>query len=539
VKKNYDAKSKSYNTTYDAINVSCATCHGEAKQHIEWTKDTTKNIPNHGFTVDLSAFQKDRWKIDTKTGKPKLQGEIDRSEVERCAPCHSRRTQIKDGYKAGESFSDYYLMNVIREPLYYSDGKMKDEVFVYGSFKQSKMYHAGVSCSDCHDPHSLERKAVDDNVCNKCHRRSDYDTPKHHKHKRASASCIDCHMNHTTYMGVDKRNDHSFRVPRPDLSELTDSPNACKSCHSEKSNKQLASAMKRWYGKTPKGYQNFGEALHYLTINDKRAYESMYEAFKAGQSDIIKASLTSYLGNYPSQQTYMTTMQMLRSSAPEVMVAAIQSLEKFGMQRAVKHLFGMLEDETLVVRLEAMRILSALPSGGLDAAQKKLYEKVLQEYKQSLLFNADRAETQLTLATFYVNQKNYTKAEEAYKEAIRLQEWYVPAYVNYAEFARHIYNETQAHAIIQLGLKANPHSAELYHVLGLWQIRNAQKITALMSLQKAYELQSDNARYAYVYGVALADTNKQEAIRVLEKTLAKHSGDRNIAAALEYYKKQN
>ncbi len=38
------------------------------------------------------------------------------------------------------------------------------------------------------------------------------------------------------YMGVDDRRDHSFKIPRPDLSSTFNTPNACVSCHKDKSN---------------------------------------------------------------------------------------------------------------------------------------------------------------------------------------------------------------------------------------------------------------------------------------------------------------
>ena len=540
VKKNYDLKTKSYHTTYDAINVSCAMCHGDATTHAKWAKNPKRDpkLKNRGFGVDYSHFKKRVWNIDKESGKPTLQGAIDRTEVQNCAPCHSRREQLRDGYTPEKKMSDYYLATAVREPHYFSDGKVKEEDYVYGSFLQSKMYDAGVSCSDCHDVHSLKRKAVGSNVCYKCHLPSMYDTPKHHHHKQKSATCIECHMNAKTYMGVDARNDHSFRIPRPDLSELTHSQNSCKDCHADRSNRDLASALKRWYNKTPKGFQTFGEALHYLNSNDKRAYKSMYAALIAGQSDIIKASLTEYLGNYPSRQTYTTTLQMLSSRSPWVRVAAVRSLEKFGLQRAAKELFKMLDDDAMVVRTEAIRVLSSFPVEALSVEQKKIYNKALQEYKESLLYNADRAESQAALAMLYSNQQQYDKAKAAYKEAIRLQKWFVPAYVNYSELLRTTDSEQLAHKVLMQGLKNNPDSAALYHALGLWQVRNQQNQAALLSLQKAHQLQPQDARFAYVYAVAIAQSDKDKAIEILKQQLKLHSGDRNIQGAIAYYEQQ-
>ena len=33
------------------------------------------------------------------------------------------------------------------------------------------------------------------------------------------------------YMGIDRRRDHGFKIPRPDLSRKLSVPNACVGCH--------------------------------------------------------------------------------------------------------------------------------------------------------------------------------------------------------------------------------------------------------------------------------------------------------------------
>jgi cytochrome c553 len=159
LKKNYSEKDSSYNTTWSEINVSCEACHGPTSEHISWTKlpQDKRNKQANGLTIQLAKAANRHWAIKTKTGKPELQtkGADGQAEIQVCAKCHSRRAQLDDDFVPGDNFRDHYLPSLLTAPLYYPDGQVKDEVYVYASFLQSRMYAAGVTCSDCHNPHTL------------------------------------------------------------------------------------------------------------------------------------------------------------------------------------------------------------------------------------------------------------------------------------------------------------------------------------------------------------------------------------------------
>ncbi|MHC5068318.1 MAG: ammonia-forming cytochrome c nitrite reductase subunit c552, partial [Planctomycetota bacterium] len=172
-------------------------------------------------------------------------------QVDSCARCHARRGQIHDdAYTFGDDFLDHHHPSLMISPLYHPDGQILDEDYVYGSFLQSAMYHAGVTCADCHDVHSTRTHVEGNALCARCHLPSTYDTPEHHFHPTDStgASCADCHMPETVYMGVDWRRDHSMRVPRPDLSLRHGTPNACTTCHSDQDDAWASEHFRKWYG---------------------------------------------------------------------------------------------------------------------------------------------------------------------------------------------------------------------------------------------------------------------------------------------------
>ena len=230
LEKNFDVQAGAYHTTFSEIDVSCEACHGPASIHVKLAESNSLFWDrNHGY------------------GLAKLKGADHRPQIESCAPCHMRRHRVvaKD-YVPGSRLNDYFAAALINPGLYHADGQILDEVYVYGSYVQSKMYHKGIRCTDCHDPHTTKLKHEGNKLCTSCHTHSagKYDTPAHHHHPMDSsgARCVECHMPHSVYMEVDARRDHSLRIPRPDLSVKLGTPNACTGCHLEDVDQSTLSA---------------------------------------------------------------------------------------------------------------------------------------------------------------------------------------------------------------------------------------------------------------------------------------------------------
>ena len=543
LKKNYSGQDNSYATTWNEINVSCEACHGPASEHINWAEKPVdkRNKEANGLTVHLPKPANRHWIINKQSGKPELSGKTstNQAEIQVCAKCHSRRAQIDDDFVPGDNFRDHYLPSLLTDPLYYPDGQIRDEVYVYGSFLQSKMYQAGVICSDCHNPHTLALKAEGDEICLQCHLPAEYQNTNHHQHKPEStgASCIACHMPATLYMGVDERNDHSFRIPRPDLAEQLATPDACTNCHKDKNSQWAAKSIKQWLGKTPQGYQQFGPALHALEQQQADALQLTYGVLLNDTPDIAKATVVGHLGEYPSRQTLMTAMQMLRSEDADVRRQSLQASQAFPLQHTVAQIYAALNDPVKIVRIDAARVLAAVPRGSLEKEQKELIDKVTEEYRKSLLFAAERPEAQLSLAQLYSQLGKMDQAEAAFKQALVLQPQFIPAYVNYANFLQQQNQEQVALAILQQGLKIHQDAA-LYHSLGLWYVRNKDREKGIKALQRAAELEPDTASYQYVYAVAIAEKQPKQAIKILKSALQKHTGNMELLMALASYYNQ-
>ncbi|MGH6623608.1 MAG: cytochrome c3 family protein, partial [Burkholderiaceae bacterium] len=264
LRKGYDAATNRFASTWKDLTVGCEACHGPGSTHVAWAAGKDASVAHKGLTVTLDQRRGVAWPIDPATGNARRSTDKKSdAEIEVCAQCHARRSQIAEGYHAGKAFLDHYRPALLTPPLYYADGQQRDEVFTWGSFLQSKMYAKGVTCSDCHEPHSLKLRAEGNAVCAQCHLSTKYDAPSHTHHAAGTAGsrCVDCHMPSTNYMVVDGRRDHGMRVPRPDLTLSTGSPNACNSCHRENDARWADVALVKWLGRRPGGLQNYAEAF--------------------------------------------------------------------------------------------------------------------------------------------------------------------------------------------------------------------------------------------------------------------------------------
>ena len=537
VRKNYDTATDKFQTRWAEISVGCEACHGPGSRHVEWgkeksegrraTEDTTK-----GLSTRLDERRGVTWNQNATTGNAlRSTPRATEREIEVCAQCHARRGQIAEGYAAGEPLLDYYRPALLTSPLYYHDGQQRDEVYIWGSFLQSKMYASGVTCSDCHDPHSGKLRAEGNVLCASCHQASKYDTAAHHHHKLASAAaaCVACHMPTTTYMFVDPRRDHSLRVPRPDLSVQLGTPNACNGCHTNRDARWAAAQVKTWYGHDPQGYQRFAAAFAAANAGaiDTQA-QLRAIADDTGHPAIVRATALTQL-RFDSQ----IFAESLRDGNPLLRLAALQSLANAPLATRLSLAAPLLSDPLRAVRIEAASLLAPVPAEQLNAAQSAAFDRAGAEYVASQRYNADRAEARVNLGTFYANRGEATKAEEEIKAAMNLDSHFIPAYVNLADMYRARGRDADGERILREGINVSPKSATLHHALGLVLVRLKRNDAALTELESAAVLEPGNARFVYVYAVALHSTGKPDlAIASLKKAFADHPNDRDILEAL-------
>ncbi len=510
VRKQFDPQTEVFDTTFSEVSVGCEACHGPGLAHSQ--------NPADGAIVAL--------------GNPKVRLEV-------CASCHSRRSQIAEGFAPGRSYLDHFSPALLDNGLYYADGQIFDEVFVYGSFLQSKMHAGGVTCGDCHDPHTGQLQREGNEVCTACHSPAGsqrfpglqakiYNSVDHHfhpmtEHQRQAvgdtsvvgtgAACVDCHMVSRTYMGVDDRRDHSFRVPRPDLSAQFGVPNACVGCHQDQNDAWAAQQIRNRGGSlnqlhfagvitaARQGKRSAGLPLHALTADPN-------------QPAIVRATALSMAGPY---QPRSVLHKGLTSPEPLIRLGALRGLAASSAQDWPKVL-PLLDDPLRALRFAAITAL--LPAySQLSFSAREQLDRALAEYVAYLNNNLDRAEALTNRSIVHQAQGNYQAAEQDLRLALKRNSSWVPALVNLADLYRASGRDAQAGGLLQQAIALSPHAAQVRVATALWHVRQGDMPSALSLLAEGHRA-GPQAGSGYVYAVALNSAGQaDEAIQVIDELI--------------------
>lgn len=503
--RNYDAASDSYDTTWSEINVSCQSCHGPGEAHVAWAQAAATGAHVSRAGAEHTGLDPDLRSLDAQ------------AEVELCAPCHARRSELSAAPVAGRPLMDDYRPTLLDRGLYFADGQQQDEVYIYGSFRQSKMYEKGVRCTDCHDPHTARLKADGNAICTQCHQpdgnsrfpslpAKTYDDPSHHFHPAGSAGaqCVNCHMPERTYMVVDPRRDHGFKSPRPDLSARLGTPNACTGCHQDQSNDWAAAAVARWYGGDVWRGPHFAEAFAAARSHAPGADEALYGIVAdPAQPAIVRATAMDLLGGYGAA-AIEPGRAAVTDPDPAVRMAAVAALEAVPVDERLAIVAPLLSDPVRAVRIEAARVISSVPLDRLAGWQRPAFDAALAELSAVQKIALDTPGAHLNLAVIDANFGRFDSAERRYRAALRLDPDFTPARANLAQLLSQRRRYGEAETVLRDGIGRVAGQGDLHYMLGLLLAETGRVPEAAAALGEAAALQPERARVRYNYGLALS-----------------------------------
>ncbi len=542
--KNYNPKTHEFHTTWSEIDVSCEACHGPASEHVKWAKLPEEKRPavnNYALAVKTSGINNDQL-------------------IGQCAYCHARRSSYEDFIHPRTDMFDIMGPQLPVSPIYHVDGQILEEDYVYSSFTQTKMYMFNVKCTDCHDVHSLKVKYNADNrLCEQCHLKKDYDTPKHHHHKYKGeggepivlnngkevidvgegTSCVKCHMPGGLYMGVDFRRDHSMRIPRPDLSVKLGTPNACNSqCHKDKSAEWAASYTKKWYDKD---YGiHFAEVFTNAINRDTAAPKQLLDIIDNQQTPpIIRASAVMYAGQVPTMETNKKVKEMLHNKNPMVRKEAVTAYFPENDGDLINTIAPLLKDTSRLVRLAATTKLTPVPKEKFNSETKTLLDSCVNEYVKTMMYSADFAPSRHNLGIIYSDLGDYKKAEENYIEALKIDNKFYPSKMNLALLYNKQGKNKKAEILLKDVVKNHPEITQALYSLGLLEAEIGNYEQSADYLKQATEKMPDNARAFLNLAKILQFLNKipeAEQAYLQAYSIEPYNGD-YLSAIFDFYMK--
>ena len=503
LQKNYNIDADSYNTTFSVMNVSCESCHGAGKLHVDFVNGNDykkgKKIP--GSYIDKNSEQL--------------------AQINTCAPCHARKSEISASLVQSGEIMDNYIPEIPSNEHFHADGQVNDEDYIYTSFLQSKMFHRGVKCSNCHNPHSGKILFAANQLCLQCHAKK-YDDPSHTFHPVGieASECKSCHMPGKIYMGNDLRHDHSFRVPRPDLSVKYGTPNACTNCHNNKPAQWAADAITKWFGPVRK-YHFADDLIPGSKIEEGSEGHLIKLLGDTAVPNIVKATAANYLGSIPTQNSFQALVKCLADKDAQIRYRALRSLSNFPAANWKENVGPLLADKVRAVRIAAADLYTTFPEQQMPAQYASTFSSAHNELQSYLTYQADFSVGNVMIADHYLQQQDYDNAEKFYLRALKKDSMMNYARLNLSTGYNAQGKNDKALAVLETAVKIDPTNDRIHYNMALLYNEMNNKAAAERSFAKAVQLKTPNPRVYYNYGLLLNEIKKfKEAESILQKGIA-------------------
>ena len=455
-RKNYDVAKDTFNATWQEPGITCIQCH-----KVSATPDAEDGCLVARSDRKLTPEQHD----------------------DNCASCHARREELTGTFTVGDRFDVHFRLELPKVPgVFHPNGLQLEEDYSETSFRLHKMGRTGVTCYDCHDPHSgkVTRPTENDELCLQCHgtnKSINGVLAPQVGHNRLCGGkampCIECHMPKMTYMGRDPRRDHALHWPDPRMSIELGVPNACLNCHQDKDDRWCMEHLEKRYKEERLGkYRHrFRAAGH--AMQGKGSVQELLAAYAAEEIPAWRATLLGLLAQFPlTPEVQAVALGATHDADALVRAAAAELLGGDAARKA-------LADKTRSVRIAAgWSLFPDLPAN----------HPVLAEMKAAATHQADQPTGAMQLAMLAGAAGNPAQAESQYRRAVQRDPASAVARMDYAVFLAQQRRPVDALRQMLACTAAHPQNAEAQYRLGLILTELRQYRPALRAMQKALQL---------------------------------------------------
>lgn len=460
-RKNYDEKTDTYASTWKEPGVSCIQCHKMAAQ-----ADADGCLVAKQDRV-LTAQQMH----------------------DNCATCHARREELDESFVVGDKFDDHFRLELpTQQGIFWPNGMQRDEDYCETGLRLSRMGAAGVTCLDCHTPHTatLKLPQEDNSLCLRCHAAGTsvngtpspvIDMATHTPCPQGSmgARCVECHMPESNYMARDPRRDHSFNSPNPQLSVELGIPNACTMCHTGMDNARAAEVVAQTYPQQKMAATNARTRAVHAAMAGAYNNEELLKAYREETVPAWRATLLELMAMQPlSLPVVQVAREAAKDPSPMVRAAAAHVLQQEALP--------LVKDPVKVVRRAAARPLVPYLVRMPD------YTAVVKEQEAIARHRADQPIGAMQLAMMATAKGQYDEADRQYRRAIALDPAGPVAYLDYAVFLAAQNRLNEALELMLVAENKFPHEAHVYYYLGLIYAEMAQYELACSSFEQTLKL---------------------------------------------------
>lgn len=524
---------------------NCAYCHMTEyrKQFLPEENRYDSTWTHMGITCSQCHPGMDTHLAQIRNGNNYFKESLDKKQImDTCATCHSLRAEITPhAFYPGEAYEDHFLLTLADVPgIYHPDGHVIGENYVYGSLTMSKMGHAGLSCLDCHDPHTNGTILPIDNnaLCQRCHGSGLENAPridpvKHSRHPAHSTGnlCVECHMPVSYFMGRDGRRDHSFSNPDPRLTMEMGIPNVCIECHNTQSNEWALQLVEEWYGPD----MNADRRAKARLMNDlfkatSGAGARLRAAIEDEKNRFWKATFIGMLQfTEPSRENLDLLTRAAVDAEPMVRAAAVRvaGLETFPESLQL----DLLSDPVRSVRISASLANPLMPA---------VSESHDTELRQHLEHTADSPAGSLRLAAYWQSRGETGKAIPLARQAVSFDRANPEVWRLTAIELHNLGESREALDYLDKSLRIDPENALTLFNLGLLNYELGNLDEALRHLDQALSLDPfmENAWYNLVVLYWQMD-RMETALQRLQTGLGHLPESRRLQELMLYFRQLN